>query len=236
VETLRVILFVLLAALAAVGGWLAYVASTGSQPIPGILGASTVWDVSGSNPLVIGSASDPFVYAGGTGIQTASGTIHVTSTASGSGTLEVSLRGKPGAWGSLTASNATDLRLTASLGGEVWTDVDVDGNTGRGDTRLPTTHALIGGMAQFETGTSGSTWSGLWTIAQAVRKIDGSIRQNGLVFSPLLRDKKGFADPSRVEWTILLYGAATDSELPVVLQVVFQDVTFTTVPAGVTPP
>jgi hypothetical protein len=236
VETLRVVLFVMLAALAVVGGWLVYTTSIGSPGIPGVSSGSVVWDVSASNPMLIGSEADRFAYAGGAAVQTASGTARVLLTASGTGSIEITLHARAGAFVPVAAPEAQDLRLTAKLDGTPWQDVDVNGNTGNGDARLPTTHATLGGTAQFDTGGGGAPLPGIWILADAVRRADGSIRQNGLVFSPLLRDKKGFSDPSRTEWTVLLYGQTSDTEIPVLLQIVFRDVAFARTPGGVTPP
>jgi len=83
--------------------------------------------------------------------------------------------------------------------------------------------------------------SGFWAVAGALRREDGSIGQQGLVFSPLLREKTGFADPSREELTLLLYGeeagdAAGESGPPVLLHVVFGSVSIERTPEEAGPP
>jgi len=71
--------------------------------------------------------------------------------------------------------------------------------------------------------------SGEWALIQALRKNDGAIRQSGLVYSPLLRDKRGFADPEASEFLLLLHSDAEDSDnvpsYAVALHLVFANVT-----------
>ena len=54
------------------------------------------------------------------------------------------------------------------------------------------------------------------------REMRESIRDQGLVFSPLLRDQSVFSDPDRTEITLLIY-AAPESDV-VILHLVFPDV------------
>jgi len=77
---------------------------------------------------------------------------------------------------------------------------------------------------------------GVWSLADALRKDDGSIRQQGLTFSPLLRDKTGFSDPSRLEFTLLLYDDTRGGISPVLLHLVFRTVHIPEASEGTIPP
>jgi hypothetical protein len=239
-DALRVVLFVALAALAAVGGWLLY-----AQIHPEDMDDSftAAWDISASSPILIGTPDDRFAYAGAAAVQTASGTARVLLDSSGTGTIEITIRSSSLAAEHPSPSSDEELHLRARAAKTTWEDVDVNGATGRGETRLPNTHAALGGAAEFEAVGGGlyaetTAFQGNWLVADAIRRKDGSIRQNGLVFSPLLREKKGFSDPSRIEFTLLLYGTEEEgtSAQPVLLHVVFREVQFERVPEGVTRP
>ena len=65
---------------------------------------------------------------------------------------------------------------------------------------------------------------GFWAVADALRREDGSVGQQGLIFSPLLREKTGFSDPSRTELTLLLYDGAGDEPPSLLLHVVFSEI------------
>jgi len=108
----------------------------------------------------------------------------------------------------------------------VWIGRVIHGNTDVGDSRLPVTHAHFAGSGSFELLVDGNKqpteWVGFWSIGDALRQPDGSIRNQGLVFSPLLRDQSVFSDPNRTEITLLVY-KSPDSNA-VVLHLVFPDV------------
>jgi len=108
-----------------------------------------------------------------------------------------------------------------------WSNQAILGDTGRGDTRLPETLCAIAGAGSFrvqlEDARRESVWFGLWALADALRKDDGAIRKQGLVFSPMLRDRAGFSDPDRQELTLLLYTEET-FDADVVLQLVFPEI------------
>jgi hypothetical protein len=234
-KPLEVALILLGVAGLAVVGWL-LLRPGGNLPI---LPSTPVWEVAAADPIVIGNRADPFVYAGGAGIQTASGT----------GTLRLYAPDREGSLDlALDLSNAAvsadgtvprgEVDITASLRPAA-TDLSggtIHGTTGRGDSRLPETQALLFGSAAFAVGVRGNpqrtTFEGIWSVAQALRREDGAIRNQGLVFSPLLRDDTVFADPKRLELTVLLYDAAPNQTRSVVLQVVYRDVEVLTSPAG----
>ncbi len=188
-------------------------------------GAAVQFDT--ADPWVIGDASDAFAYAG-----------DPVRTLSGSATLQinpvthrgiVAFRLSPDAdiaqqLGIELPSDSLVLRLTINPTTTLWTDVSIHKGTQIGDSRLPVTHALYAGSGQFELladGQQQGIWPGFWSYADAIRQSDGAIRDQGLVFSPLLRDQSVFSDPTRAEMTLLVYEAA-DSD-SVVLHLVFPE-------------
>ncbi len=202
------------------------------------------WQVQATNPALFGNASDRFVYSGGTAIQTASGTARVAwSISAETGSIEISVDELAGIATLGSESLAGRIELTATLGPSdtLWQNAFVNGDTGRGDARLPRTRAFLAGSASFRILYNGraleSVYPAEWIIGDAVRRADGSIRQDGLVFTPLLRDKTGFSDASRTELTVLLYDPSSEGkERPVMLDLVFRDVVFDRVPDTVTVP
>jgi len=102
----------------------------------------------------------------------------------------------------------------------------IHGDSAIGDSRLPETYVLYAGFGRFELLIDGkrqpTAWQGLWSIGDTLRQPDGSIRDRGLVFSPLLRDQSGFSDPDRTELTLLIYDAPESDT--VILHLVFPDV------------
>ena len=125
---------------------------------------------------------------------------------------------------------AGKLEIRASLRADE-TDTSggtIDGTSGRGDARLPETNALLFGTAELSISidgkSSGGPFEGLWSVADALRREDGAIRDEGLVFSPLLRDDTVFSDPSRLELTVLVYGQDQEQTNSVVLDVVYRTV------------
>ncbi len=189
------------------------------------------WSIAAEEPRVIGHSDDAFSYNGEGSIRPVAGEGRLRIATNGQGSLRLSLRTSEAdpplslREGALVGENWT---LIASVGpiSDVWISVPVHGDTGIGDNRLPETVALIAGRSQFDLIVDGvrrlSDLAGYWSIADALRQDDGSIRQQGLVFSPLLRDKTGFSDPTRLELTLLLYEKGMDDD--VLLHVVFQDV------------
>jgi len=192
-----------------------------------------LWWIEATDPLLIGDLQDPYVYAGGDAVRSLPGesAVRIFGAAEPS-TLQATIN-LNGTAIVLTENldPTSSLELGCSLQFEdVLFGQTVHGETGQGDHRLPETHALLAGSCDWEVSVNGAsrgpTYRGAWAVADAIRQEDGSIRNQGLVFSPLLRDNTVFSDPSRLELTLLVYGAGatptqTDS---VVLHLVYQDV------------
>ena len=156
--------------------------------------------ISATNPWLIGDQDDAFSYAGEN---------------------VIIVKGEAAVWMRLPAEVGVvefilqpDANLTSRLGGEVaersvalrlqlqdadaiWTDLTINKGSDVGDARLPLTHAVYAGSGTIELVVDGlerpTTWTGFWFIGDALRQIDGSIRNQGLVFSPLLRDPSIFS-------------------------------------------
>lgn len=180
-------------------------------------------------PWAVGNTEDAFAYAGG-GVPVIQGTANLRlDPDSGKGILEFDLLPDD----ALTAliddempKRSIVLRMKLERADGVWSDQTIHGHSGTGDSRLPETHALYAGSGRLELLLDGvrqpNGWQGFWSIGDALRQDDGSIRDQGLVFSPLLRDQSGFSDPNRSELTLLIYDSP-DSDA-VVLHLVFPDV------------
>ena len=225
-ETLRVLLFI---GIAVAAGWLLWTSVDEGLPL-----TAADWDVRAEGAALIGDAGDRFAYTGGSAVRSIDGSARLRLFANGSAdTIRFSVRVTEEIEGVLLPSGETaagELTLTAQLRHEAqtWFDVVINGESGLGDGRLPQTRASIAGTASFTllrgVHTLTSDLLGFWSLAHALRREDGSIRQQGLVFSPLLRDKSGFADPERLELTLLLYGEPVDGAARVLLHLVFRDV------------
>lgn len=179
-----------------------------------------------ASPWVIVDSEDAFDYAGET-VRILEGSARLlVDPKTANGTLMITLMPDE-ALGAILSGESPDrgiiLRLDLRHAITLWTDRQVHGDSGIGDNRLPETFALYAGSGDFELLIDGarqpSLWRGIWSIAQALRQPDGSIRDQGLVFSPLLRDRSGFSDPERLELTLLIYGARGLDD--VVLHLVF---------------
>ena len=227
-------LLLLGAALAIAGGlvWLAL------EPRPL---AVPVWEVEAESPLLIGTPDDPFAYTGGDHVHPIAGSARIFQAPdTDAPALRASIRlpeSQDLPWDAWPAEDA-DLVLQLGEDGHIerWEDVPIHGDTNVGDPRLPETHAQLAGRGRLSLsdGLNPRT-EGLpvfWSVAQAIRQQDGGIRQQGLTFSPLLRDKRGFADPHRWELTLLVYAPSevggvfaeeAPGEAPVLLQIVYRD-------------
>jgi len=188
------------------------------------------WQVAGKAPRVVGDSVDPFVYAGGELVRPVVGTAVVRLTGTG-GTVRLSIESpEPSPPLSMrdgsVVGRSWDLSSRVDRSADVWSKTPVNGNTGLGERRLPETVALLASESRFDLTVDRNRrltgLSGFWSVADALRQDDGSIRQQGLVFSPLLRDKTGFSDPDRLELTLLLYEDGPGSN--VLIQLVFSDV------------
>jgi len=173
------------------------------------------WQISAESPRVVGDSIDSFVYAGGDLVRPVAGSATVRLPETNTyGTVRLSIESsEPGPPLSLRdrsiVGRSWDLVSSVNGSAKLWTETPFHGDSGIGDTRLPETTVLIAGQSGFDLTVGGNRrlndLTGIWAIAHALRQDDGSIRQQGLIFSPLLRDKTGFSDPERLELTLLLY-------------------------------
>jgi hypothetical protein len=223
-KTGQIILIVLGLAALVLGGWFLI---SGGLRIP----APPVWQIQVSDPILVGDPEDPFVYAGGTSVRATSGDGSIRlfeGTVPGSLRLVVELDDATFFLPEDVPSGRLSLRASLESAASTVTERTIHSETGFGEGRLPETRAILSGSALFDVRVDGASWpeplEGLWAVAHALRREDGAIRNQGLVFSPLLRDDTVFADPERLELTVLLYdtmGAQTGS---VALHVVYRDI------------
>lgn len=179
-----------------------------------------------ATPLAIGGSEDAFDYAG-EAIRTLEGSARlIVDPKTANGSLKITLMPNEALdtiLSSKSAGRGITLRLDLRHAIALWTDRQVHGDSGIGDNRLPETYALYAGSGDFDLLIDGARQPtprrGIWSIAQALRQSDGSIRDQGLVFSPLLRDRSGFSDPERLELTLLIYSTPDSDD--VVLHLVF---------------
>jgi len=225
-DSSRLVLTILGVAILAVAGWLAIRSVTESITL------STGWEAIAGDPLLIGDSADPFAYAGDDGVRAIDGDARLQLTkAEQHGLVRVTValdeEARLGPTDRPWIGNLT-LRSRIDENAQVWNDVTVHGETGLGDPRLPETEARLAGESRFELlldeAPLETSLDGLWVLGNALRRDDGAIRNRGLIFSPLLRDDTIFADPDRLELTLLLYESDADDDRPVVLQLVFREV------------
>jgi hypothetical protein len=220
---LRSLLWLVIGLTAIVAGWL-LIKPHVSLPL-------AEWQIAVETPSVVGDSRDPFAYAGGHTVRPVTGSGSLRIAAGGRGTLRLSAE-SPEPQAPLTLRDGSIVGrswdLVSDIDGstEVWSNAPFHGNSGIGDARLPETMALIAGQSHFELTVDGNrrltNLAGIWSIAFALRQDDGSIRQRGLVYSPLLRDKTGFSDPERLELTLLLYEGGPERDI--LAHIVFSDV------------
>ncbi|HHK67280.1 MAG TPA: hypothetical protein ENJ47_02605 [Candidatus Acetothermia bacterium] len=219
-DSLRTIALILAIAAIGIGAFL-YASYEVKSP-------TDTWQVKLADPIVIGNDDDRFAYAGGPLVREVSGSGRLSfSPEKRTGSIRIDFTDPEGD-GEWTGRNDLRSRLNGTT--KIDSNVEIDGETGLGEVRLPQSHAYLAGMSDF-TVYSG-LWPvgrvrGFWSLAYAIRKEDGSIRNQGLVYSPLLRDKTVFSDPTRLEFTLILY---EDDE--VLLDLVFRKVTIVRSPEG----
>lgn len=229
-------LLLLSAALAAIGGFVWWALDTRPLAVPD-------WEIEAENPWWIGTSGDPFAYAGGDPVEAVAGSARIAQAPDDEApTLHASIglpEARPWPWDDQRPEDqASDriVQLSNMIQIEQWEDVSIHGDTGLGDSRLPETHARLAGRGTVSLGSSDRTQIEnlpvFWSVAQAIRQPDGSIRQQGLTFSPLLREKRGFSDPDRWELTILVYAAPEPTaerhaaeNPPVLIQIVYRTLT-----------
>jgi hypothetical protein len=214
----------------AAAGWLIFSHGALDAPSP------AEWEVEATAPRRIGTADDPYAYAGGEAVRPILGTAELRAVQDGTSAAIVArltLLDDAG----LEPIRPDDepireLELQATGATAFWTDETIYGETERGgDEALPQTDARIAGVSDATLSINGVARPGpltlVWSVADALRREDGSIGQQGLIFSPLLREKAGFSDPGRMECTLILHDADA-----VILHVVFSEVTILASPDG----
>jgi hypothetical protein len=216
-------------------GWLValVVVALGAAAVVLLMPRDGLWTATGGVPTVYGAPDDPFSYDG-THALVCTGSIDLWVDArSGRGELDAILRTEDPSGVAFLASVQSGSRVSIRSEELILESVDdaVHGDTQWGGAELPETHAWIAGTGHFTIAVDGErdpeTFLGRWIVAHALRREDGAVRRGGLVYSPLLRDKRGFADADRVEATLLLM--RSDGTTPGVLEmlVVFRDVELT---------
>ena len=197
----------------------------------------TIWHIRANSPRIIGGYGDHFAYDG---IDTRpfEGALDLYLNMSlSTGTLTVTLR-TTDASGPLKLSSDTSLEGRIKLVSQivrsdrVEEEIPVYGDTGTGGPELPRTRAVLAGWSRFDLFVEEDLlYSGLqgeWALIDALRRADGAIRQSGLIYSPLLRDKTGFSDPQRKEFILIVHSDDSDPEnkpsFTVVLHLVFGEV------------
>jgi len=222
-------LLLVLAGLATLFGWLWLNTENQSEP---------TWIIRADTPTVAGGYGDNLAYSG-ENVRPIDGSLELRlNTVRRAGRITVSLH-------TIDASGPLRVSAERSLDGEITLvsridrsstvseEVFIHGDTGIGGPELPRTYATVVGWSSFAISENGALvyegLSGEWALIQALRRSDGAIRQSSLLYSPLLREKRGFADVERSEFLLLLHSGAEDSEnLPpyeAALHVVFSDVT-----------
>jgi len=181
---------------------------------------------SAEDPWLIGDREDAFSYAGDY-VQTISATAFLQiDLDTQRGMIEFSLPPND-AWSALSDAISSDstvvLRLQLDQANAVWSDCTINKGSELGEPRLPMTQARYCGSGDFhllaDKIAQPRLLPGFWAIGDALRQRDGSIRNQGLVFSPLLRDQSVFSDPKRTELTLLIYDPSDPTA--VVLHLVF---------------
>ena len=196
-----------------------------------------VWRIRADTPRAIGGYGDHFAYDGGA-THRLEGTLDLHFNRSlASGILSVSLRTTEASGPLAISSNESlegKIRLVSQLdrSARIEEGIPAYGDTGTGGTELPQTHAALAGWSRFDLFVGEDLlYSGLqgeWALIDALRRNDGAIRQSGLIYSPLLRDKTGFSDPQRKEFILIVHSDDSDPEnkppFAVVLHLVFGEV------------
>ncbi len=204
------------------------------EPLPN---ADPSWFVRAEIPLAIGGYGDNFCYDG-EGVQELTGSMWLSVGPDKSASIYASVsttKASNPIQTSATDKLAGNIEIVARAGDfiDILQDLRINSELDEGDAKLPPTHAILTGQAIFDLYLDGELFYedliGQWSVANALRRADGSIRQSGLVYSPLLRDKTGFSDPKRTEVTLLLHSDELDNKnqppYSVALHLVFFDVT-----------
>ena len=196
------------------------------------------WSVRADAPFVVGGYGDNFAYSGKT-VRPLHGTLELRyDPTNKTGIVSISVQTTKESGPIQITANRTlegEVRLTSTLrpSDRVLEDTHVFGSTGRGAATLPETLAALAGWSQFDLSAGGAPvaaeLSGEWALAEAIRRSDGSIRQSGLVYSPLLRDKTGFSNPKETQFVLVVHSNTADPDnappYALALDLVFTQVT-----------
>ncbi len=196
------------------------------------------WVVRADQPLVAGGYGDNFCYSGAN-VRPLHGVLELRyDPVKREGTLTVTVETTSESGALRLAADKTlqgQIQLVSQIGtaDRVLHDTPIYGDTGRGGPAFPQTLATLAGWSRFDLAVNSRTTAtglaGEWSIAQALRRSDGSIRQSGLVYSPLLRDKTGFANPKEIQLILLVHSDEADAQnappYTLALDLVFTQVT-----------
>jgi len=206
------------------------------------------WLIRAEAPMIVGDYGDNFSYSGDN-VRPVEGSLKLRiDAAQQTGKITVSLKtGEVSGPLQVSAERSLDGEITLvspiDRSATVRDEIFIHGDTGTGGAELPRTYATVVGWSRFDVFVDGArvyeALSGEWALVQALRQGDGAIRQSGLVYSPLLRDKGGFADVERSEFLLLFQPDTEDSENrpadDVALHVVFTEVTIEVGPVNPLP-
>lgn len=220
----RLLLFIVSVGIVVLFGWF-------------LLTTDSVWHIRSNAPRVIGEYGDHFAYDG-EATRPLEGALDLQFNMSlSTGTLAVTLRTTDTSGPLKISSNASiegEIRLVSQLdrSARIETEIPVYGDTGNGGPELPRTHAALAGWSRFDLFVGEdllySELQGEWALIDALRRNDGAVRQSGLIYSPLLRDKTGFSDPDLSEFILIFHSNEPDFEnkppFAVVLHLVFRDI------------
>jgi hypothetical protein len=179
------------------------------------------WLIHADQPLIAGGYGDNFAY-NGTNVRALDGSLELRydpERKTGSITVTLETTDKSGPL-HVSASQSLDGRVELvseiTPSDRIVEDRPVFGSTGLGENTFPQTSATLAGWSRFTLTAGGKTVGkdlfGEWAIAQALRRADGSIRQSGLVYSPLLRDKTGFSNPKETQFVLLVHSQDADTD------------------------
>ena len=179
-------------------------------------------------PWLIGPHPDAFSYDGSAAQRISGEGLLQLDPETGNGALVVSLR-PDASWTvpeefPLSLETAIAFSLPLETTPNLWMDQLIHGDTAIGDARLPATFALFAGDGRLRLQAASETIEVdvFWSLAHALRQADGAIRNQGLVFSPLLRDRNGFSNPDQLELALLVYPEGNRDEI--LLHLVFSSV------------
>jgi hypothetical protein len=233
-------IFILIGFLAAVVGLIVLLPQA-PEPFQDV---DPIWFIRADQPLVIGGYGDNFCYDG-EGVQELEGSMWLSIGPDERASIYASVSTtqdidglQPSPADKLVGNLEIVARAEDSI--DIKQDLRINGELSNGSASLPPTNALLAGQSVFDLYLEGKLLYkdliGQWSVADGLRRADGSMRQSGLIYSPLLRDKTGFSDPKRKEVTLILHSDAPDKnnqpQYSFALHLVFLDVVIDKQPAA----